>query len=102
MLWKKEDKGHFADLTADGVNPSPKRAATAVHVSEEGLRLAEEIASSSMRRSRSAVHWYGMIGMGFGWVEGRGGRGETLLQAGVEEMWREEKKDKNERNLGQL
>lgn len=43
-------------LTADDVSPSPKSAATRCHVSADGLKLADEIASKSMRRSRSAFH----------------------------------------------
>lgn len=51
------------NLTADAVNPSPKRPATRCHVSADGLKFAEEIASKSIFLSRSAFHWYGMIAM---------------------------------------
>lgn len=58
----EQEKMGAAYLTAEAVSPSPSRVATAAQVSADGLRFAEVMARSSMRRSRSAVHWYGIVG----------------------------------------
>lgn len=75
----------WTDLTADGVSPSPKRAATADHVSAEGLRFVEEMAKRSIWRSRSGVQWYGMIGKNLTCNEVETIKLETLVQDGVGE-----------------
>ena len=52
----KIEKGS-ADLTADGVRPSPSNSATAVQVGADGFSFAAETAKSSIVRSLSAFHW---------------------------------------------